>query len=257
MNRNTGMFSLRKKENLNAFRDGIRDGIPIGLGYFAVSFSLGIAAKNAGISPVQGFIASLLCYASAGEYAGFTLIAADVTYIEMAIMTFIINARYLLMSCAMSQRFKEGTSFLHRFFMGFGITDELFGISIARPGTINPVYTYGAALIAIPCWSVGTALGCIAGNMLPLRLVSAFSVALYGMFLAVIIPPSRKSKIIAGLIVICFIASYTSSYLPVVSGLSDGTRTILLTVVLSSGAAILFPRDAEEEGDIIYEEEKE
>lgn len=242
----TGMFSLRKKENFNAFKEGMRDGIPIGLGYFAVSFSLGIAAKNAGISPVQGFIASLLCYASAGEYAGFTLIAADAAYIEMAIMTFIINARYLLMSCAVSQRLKEETSFFHRFFMGFGITDELFGIAIARPGFMNPVYSYGAALIAIPCWSVGTALGCMAGNMLPLRLVSAFSVALYGMFLAVIIPPSRKSKVIAGLIIICFIASYSSLHLPLISGLSNGTRTILLTVILSSGAAILFPRTEEE-----------
>lgn len=251
---NAGMYSLRKKENLVAFREGLRDGIPIALGYFAVSFSLGIAAKNAGISPFQGFLASLLCYASAGEYAGFTLVAADAAYIEMAVMTFIINARYLLMSCAMSQRFREGTSFLHRFFMGFGITDELFGIAIARPGCVNPVYSYGAALLAIPSWALGTALGCIAGNTLPIRLVSAFSVALYGMFLAVIIPPSRKSKIIAGLVAICFLASYVSLRLPVISSLSDGTRTILLTVVLSSGAAILFPRK-QEEGEEIHEEE--
>ena len=114
------------------------DGIPIGLGYLAVSFSLGIAAKNAGLSPAQSFLASMLCNASAGEYAGFTLIAAGAAYLELAIMTLIVNARYLLMSCAMSQRMAPGTPLYHRLFMAFDITYELFGIAIARPGYLNP-----------------------------------------------------------------------------------------------------------------------
>lgn len=228
-----------------ALQDGIRDGIPIGLGYFAVSFSLGIAAKNAGLTPFQGFLASLLCNASAGEYAGFTLIAAGATYLELAIVTLIANARYLLMSCAMSQRLSPDMPGFHRPLMAFHITDELFGIAIARPGCLNPYYSYGAVLVAGPCWAVGTALGAIAGGLLPLRLVSAFSVALYGMFLAVIIPAARKSKIVAGLIVICFAASFSAAHLPVISQISSGTRTIFLTVVLSAAAAILFPRDTE------------
>ncbi len=115
-----------------ALQNGMRDGIPIGLGYFAVSFSLGIAAKNAGLTPFQGFLASLLCNASAGEYAGFTLIAAGATYLELAIVTLIANARYLLMSCAMSQRLDPGMPGFHRPLMAFHITDELFGIAIAR-----------------------------------------------------------------------------------------------------------------------------
>lgn len=232
-----------------ALQDGIRDGVPIGLGYFAVSFSLGIAAKNAGLTPFQGFLASLLCNASAGEYAGFTLIAAEATYLELALVTLIANARYLLMSCAMSQRLDPKMPGFHRPLMAFHITDELFGIAIARPGCLNPYYSYGAVLVAAPCWAIGTALGAIAGGLLPLRLVSAFSVALYGMFLAVIIPAARENKVIAGLISLCFAASYGAAHLPFVSEVSGGTRTIFLTVILSAAAAVLFPRDSDEEDE--------
>ena len=157
--------------------NGIRDGIPIGLGYFAVSFSLGIAARKTGLSPFQGFLASLFNNASAGEYAAFTLIAANAGYLQVAIITLIANARYLLMSCALAQRFSPDTPFFHRFLIGYDVTDELFGITIARPGWLNPYYTYGAILVAAPAWSIGTALGIIAGNLLPLRAVSALSVA--------------------------------------------------------------------------------
>ena len=223
------------------FCDGIRDGFPIALGYFAVSFSLGIAARNAGLTPMQGFWASLLNNASAGEYAAFTLIAAKATYLEVAIITLIANARYLLMSCALAQRFSPETPFFHRLLIGYDVTDELFGITIARPGYLNPCYTYGAILLAAPAWAGGTACGIIAGNALPLRAVSALSVALYGMFLAIIIPPARKSKIVAALVAISFALSFACNYLPGISSLSEGTRTILLTVIISGAAAILFP----------------
>lgn len=240
MNRTETNFQL--KNSKTPFLEGMRDGVPIGLGYFAVAFSLGIAAKNAGLTPFQAFLASLLCNASAGEYAGFTLIAAGGTYLEIALITLISNARYLLMSCAMSQRLAPGTPLHHRLLMAFDITDELFGIAIARQGYMNPYYTYGAVLTAAPCWAFGTLLGTLAGNLLPIRLVSAFSVALYGMFLAVFIPPAKKDKVVAVLIIICFIASYCFATLPVISEISEGTRTILLTVIISAGAAVLFPK---------------
>ena len=248
MNGNEKGVSFRLKDNKTAFREGIVSGVPIGLGYLAVSFSLGIAARNAGLSPFQGFLASILCSASAGEYAGFEIIAALGSYIEIAMVTLIANARYLLMSCALSQRVDPKMPWYHRFFMAMHVTDELFGIAIARPGNLNPWYSYGAVLVAAPCWSVGTALGAIAGNLLPLRLVSAFSVALYGMFLASIIPPARKNKVVAVLIIVSFICSFLASYLPVISDISDGTRTIILTVVLSTAVALLFPKKPDEEG---------
>lgn len=229
-----------------ALREGFRDGIPIGLGYFAVSFSLGVAARNSGLNAFQGFLASLLNNASAGEYAGFTVIAADAPYLEIILMTLIANARYLLMSCALSQKFSSETSLIHRMLVGFDVTDEIFGITIARPGNLDPCYTYGAIFIAMPCWAIGTALGVTAGNLLPLRAVSALSVALFGMFLAVIIPPARKDKVVAFLIPVCFLASFAAGKLPGISQLSDGGRTILLTVTLSAAAALLFPRKEEE-----------
>ena len=242
-------YSLIKKSNRQIFISGAKDGIPIGIGYFAVAFSLGIAAKNAGLTPFQSFLASFLCNASAGEYAGFTTIAAAASYLEIAIITLIANARYLLMSCAMSQRMDPDMPFFHRFFMAFDITDELFAINIARPGYLNPLYTYGAMMVALPCWAGGTAIGTIAGNLLPMQIVSALSVALYGMFIAIIIPPSKKSKILLGIILVCFAASYCAANLPFIRELSDGTRTIILTVILSSAAAILFPKNFDKEGE--------
>ena len=242
-------YSLKERENKALFIRGMRNGLPIGLGYLAVSFSLGIAARSAGLSAAQGFLVSLLCNASAGEYVGFTIIAAGASYIEMAIATFIANMRYLLMSGALSQRMAPGTSLLHRLVIGFDITDEVFGITIARPGFVNPVYTYGAMVTSIPFWATGTALGVIAGNLLPVRLVSAFSVALYGMFLAVIIPPARKDKVIMAIVPICFAASFAATKIPFVSGLADGTRTIILTVIIAAAAALLFPRNEGEEAE--------
>ena len=183
--------NIIKENNKRIFAAGVRDGIPIALGYFAVSFSLGITAKNAGLTPIQAMIASLLCNASAGEYAGFTSIAAKASYIEIAIITLIANLRYLLMSFAMSQKISPKAKSVHRFLIGFDLTDEIFGISMAQKGYLNPLYAYGAILVAIPGWTLGTGIGAYAGNLLSPSVVSALSVALYGMFLAIIIPPCR------------------------------------------------------------------
>lgn len=204
-------------------------------------------ARNAGLNWLAGVISSILCKASAGQYAGYAVIAAGGTLAEMAVLSLVANCRYLLMSSAMSQRVDPGIGFIHRLFMGFYVTDEIFGVSIARPGYLNPWFTYGCGFVASPLWGLGTALGCIAGNILPLRVVSALSVALFGMFLAIIIPPSRKEKKIALLIAICFALSSACTYLPGISKLSEGVRTIILTVVIASAAAIISPRQDEEE----------
>ncbi len=223
------------------FLEGMRDGLPIGLGYFAVAFSLGIVARNAGLTPLQGFIASFFNVASAGEYALFTSIQQAASLLEIAMITLVVNARYLLMSTALTQRFDPKTPLIHRFFVGFGVTDEIFGITIARPGFINPVYNYGALLVAVPLWSIGTSLGIIAGNFLPARVVSALSVALYGMFLAIIVPPAKKNIVIMISVIVSFAASFACTKLPLVSQLSGGTRTIILTVVISSIVALIKP----------------
>lgn len=231
----------------NFFLEGLRDGLPIGLGYFAVAFSLGIVAQSAGLNATQGFIASFFNVASAGEYALFTSIQAGVTYAEVAIITLVVNARYLLMSCALSQKFDPATPIIHRFFVGFGVTDEIFGITIARQGYIQPAYNYGAILISVPLWSLGTSLGIIAGNFLPVRVVSALSVALYGMFIAIIIPPAKKNLVIAIAVAVSFLTSYLCGIIPYVKDLSGGTRTIILTVLISSIVAIIKPIKEEQE----------
>jgi predicted branched-subunit amino acid permease len=228
-------------------KNGFRDGIPIGLGYFAVAFSLGIVAREAGLSAAQGFLASLFTIASAGEYAAFRLIRENGTYIEMAILILVTNGRYLLMSCALSQRLDSKLGIGHRIGMGFFITDEIFGVSIAQKGKLHPSYTYGAALASVPLWALGTSCGIIAGNLLPEMVVAALSVSLYGMFLAIIIPPAKTNRIIAGAILFCFTASFASIYLPVLKDLSEGNRVIILTVAIAAALAILFPvKDGED-----------
>lgn len=217
---------------------GVQTGIPISLGYLAVSFTLGIAAKNAGLTPWQATLASLTTNASAGEFAGFTLISAHAGYFELALMILISNARYFLMSCALSQKLAPDTTLLSRLLVSFDVADEIFGVSMAFPGTLDPWFTYGVIAIAAPGWATGTCLGCLMGSLLPVGLVRALSVGLYGMFLAVILPPARESRVLAGMIALSMAASLLLSRL---TPLSPGTRILLLTILLSGAAALLFP----------------
>ena len=149
------------------FLAGVHDGVPIALGYFVVAFTLGILAKTAGLTPWQGFLTSFVNLASAGEYAGFTVIAAQAPYLEIAVLTLVANARYFLMSAALTQRFAPDTSLLHRLAVSFGVSDEIFGITVARGGMVNPYYNYGAMAISVPAWAIGTSAGILAGGILP------------------------------------------------------------------------------------------
>lgn len=239
---------MRKTENKKAYLLGLRHGVPIGFGYFAVAFSLGITAGLAGLNAMQGFITSLMINASAGEYAGFKTIAEKGSYFEMTIITIVANARYLLMSCALSQRISKDTKFVHRFGLGFCLTDEVFGITVAQHGYINPWYSYGAMTVASPCWATGTMLGIIVGNLLPVALVNALSASLYGMFLAIIIPPSRKDGKIRITVIVSFVMSFLISEIKIFSKITAGTKIIILTIILSSLFAIIFPvKDENEE----------
>lgn len=233
-------------ENRKWFFKGVRDGIPIALGYFAVSFTLGILAKKAGITAFQALLATGLTNASAGGYAAFNLIGEDGGYLALALTELIVNARYLLMSCALSQKLSPKTSTLHRMLVAFNVTDEVFGISVSVKGYLNPFYNYGASSVSIPGWALGAFFGVIMGNVLPSSAVSALSVGLYGMFLAIIIPPAKKNKIIAGIIPISMLSSLAFAKLPIISRISSGMRVIILTVAISLVCAILFPVKEEE-----------
>lgn len=239
--------------NTKQFTRGLRVGIPISLGYLAVAFTMGITARNAGLSAFQATLTSLLVNASAGQYAAFTQMAAQGGYLEIAILEAVTNARYILMSCSLSQKLPANAKLWHRMTIGFTVTDEIFGMAIAEEGKINPFYYFGMMAIAMPGWALGTFLGTSVGNVLPANAVSALSVGLYGMFLAVIIPASRKSKVILGVVVVSMAASFLLECIPFFAQIASGTRLIILTVVISSGAALLFPvkdqdKEAEEHG---------
>ena len=232
---------LGMKHNRTWLIKGIHDGIPIFLGYLAVSFTLGIACKNAGLTAIQATTMSLTNNTSAGEFAALGLMTAGAAFLEMAVTQMIINLRYLLMSCALSQKLDPSTPFFHRFLLAFYVTDEIFGLSVCTEGKLNPFYTYGIIMAAAPGWALGTFLGVVSGNVLPAGILSALSVALYGMFIAVIIPPTRKNRILAGLIVISMMSSLIFSYAPLVREISSGFRIIILTVIIAGAAAVLFP----------------
>ncbi len=223
------------------FFRGMHDAIPIALGYFAVSFTLCIACRNIGLSAQQASIMSLSNLTSAGEFAALGIIAAAGSYWEMALSQMIINLRYMLMSCSLSQKFSPDTPLWQRLFAGYAVTDEIFGISIAVPGRLDPFYIYGAAGIAAPAWTLGTCLGVVLGNVLPTRIVTALSVALYGMFIAIIVPPAKKDRVLAALVLAAMAASYAMTAAPFFQGLSAGMRVILLTVLVSGFAAVFFP----------------
>ena len=225
----------------NSFKNGIIDGIPIFLGYLTVSFTFGIMAGNSGLSAWEAVLISATNLTSAGQFAGLSLIGASASYIEMAFTQLIINLRYCLMSCSLSQKLDTDYPFYHRFLISYSVTDEIFGVSVCRPGKISPFYSYGVTCIAAPGWILGTFLGIVSGNLLPARITGALSIALYGMFIAVIIPPARDSKIIARVVIISMILSLIFTKAPVLKTVSSGFRIIILTILIAGGAALLCP----------------
>ena len=230
------------KMNRKKFLEGLRDGLPIALGYLAVSFGIGISCHAAGLTALQGFLMSLFNNASAGEYGGITVITENAGVWMMVLMTLIINARYMLMSCALSQKLSPDTPLGVRMLIGFDVTDEVFGIAIAQEGLLNVWYFIGAMCAALPGWSLGTLFGALAGNVLPVWAMNGFSVMLYGMFLAIIMPEGKKNRVVLGCIGVSFVLSaLAAKLLPMLSG---GMRILLLTIFISAAAAILFPRES-------------
>ena len=233
-------------KNITYWKQGVKDGIPICLGYLAVSFTFGIAARNTGLTSFQSSLMSATNYTSAGQFSAIGLIGASALYFEMAVTQLIINLRYCLMSRALSQKLNEKTPLIHKFIMAFGITDEIFGVSVCTDGKLNPFYIYGAMSVAMPGWVLGTLLGVVLGNILPMGIISTLSVALYAMFIAVIIPPARGNKVLAGLIIISMFLSFVFSKIQILSMISPGFKIIILTILIAGAATVLFPLKEEE-----------
>ena len=228
------------------FKQGIRDGIPIGLGYAAVSFAFGILAVDKDLTVSEAVLVSFTNLTSAGQFAGLEIMVMSGSYWEMALTQLIINLRYCLMSFSLSQKLERGTSTGHRLLVAFGVTDEIFGVSASQDGRVSPWYNYGVMAVAIPGWTLGTLVGAVSGNLLPDFLVSALSVAIYGMFLAVIIPPAKKNRAVLGVVIGAMTVSTVFAVVPVLRNVSAGF-VIIITTVLTAGVAAYFCPVLEEE----------
>lgn len=228
-------------KNLTEYKTGVKDGIPIFLGYLAVSFAFGIQACKIGLTAFQAGLMSFTNFTSTGQFASLTIIASCGTIGEMVFSQFIINLRYLLMSCTLSQKLKENTPFFHRFLIAFGISDEIFAASVTKDSELCPFYSYGLMSSAITGWTSGTVLGVISGDFLPGNIISALGIAIYGMFIAIIIPQTKKEKSVLCVVISAMIMSCMMYYLPYLSEISSGFKIIIITIVISVIAAILFP----------------
>ena len=225
----------------NQFFKGVRHGIPIGLGYLSVSFGFGIMAVRAGISAAAAVGISMTNLTSAGQAAGVAIIAAGGSLVEMALVQLTINMRYALMGLSLSQKLDKSFTFPHRLAASFGITDEIFAVASSQPNKITPSYMYGMIAAAFIGWSGGTFLGAYAGQILPADLTNAMGIALYGMFMAIIIPPSVKHKNVLAAVLAAAAVSVLFRY--VFTQVSTGFAVIISAAAASVMAAILFPVD--------------
>ena len=226
---------------LNNYVNGIKDGIPIGLAYLSVSFTFGLAAKEGGLSIFTSVLISLLNLTSAGQFAGLDIIKAGGSLIEIAVTTLIINMRYLLMSFALSQRVDEKIPTLKRMILSFGITDEIFAVICQKEEKVGARYFLGLMTLPVICWSMGTFIGAGASMLLPGMLRSALSIAIYGMFISIIIPPAKKHKPYFVAILIAVALSCFFKYTPYVNNLSGGWVIIISSLTASLLCAYFLP----------------
>ena len=243
------MHNMKRSVYNLSFTRGIKRGVPIALGYLSVSFGFGISAVNRGLSPLAAVLISLTNLTSAGQVAGLDVILMGGSLVEMALTQLTINLRYFLMSLTLSQKLSPAFTLPHRLAASFGITDEIFGVAASEQGDVPPRYMYGLILLPFIGWTMGTLLGAIAGNILPDSVKYALGIAIYGMFVAIVLPPAKKQKgtRIAALLAIVF--SLIIAYVPVFKFITSGFAVIVSALVASVVAALLFPIDEREEDE--------
>ncbi|MFR6291212.1 MAG: AzlC family ABC transporter permease [Peptococcaceae bacterium] len=229
------------------FLRGLHNGVPICLGYVSVAFTFGMMCTENSMPFWIAVLISMTNLTSAGQFAGTALIIGGGSLVEIGITTFVINIRYLLMSLSLSQRIDPALSIPKRLLMSFGVTDEIFGVSMQSRGQISAAYFFGLMTAPFWGWALGTLIGATAVSLLPAMVRSALGIAIYGMFLAVIIPPARTERALVWVIVIAAMISCLFYYLPVLQQLSSGWVIIICAVLASSFAAIKWPIKEEEE----------
>ncbi len=233
----------------NKFLKGITDGLPICFGYLSVGFAFGIFAVENGLSALQAILISLTNVTSAGQLAAVPIIAGGGTLIELAVTQLIINLRYSLMSVSLSQKMKKSVGLLDKLIIAFVNTDEVFAVASGNKGRVGKSYLYGLIITPYFGWGVGTVMGAVAGDILPQIVISALGIAIYAMFIAIVMPPMKSSKPTTLCVLISVIISCLFRYVPILSKVPSGFTIIICAVVSSAIFAVLAPVEEEEDDE--------
>lgn len=237
------------KQQIHTFGRGIRDGMPIGLGYLSVSFGFGIAAVAAGLSPLLAVLVSMTNETSAGQLAGLEILARSGGLVELALAQLVINLRYSLMGLTLTQHVDESFTTPWRMLLAFSITDEIFAVATTKRGKIGVKYFTGLAIPPYIGWAAGTLLGALAGQFLPAMVSGALGIMLYGMFIAIILPPARAERGVLFAVLLASALSCVIYYVPALDFITGGFSIIICAVLVSALAAWLFPMADEETTD--------
>lgn len=229
------------------YKKGLWHGLPIALGYVSVSFAFGIQATALGLTPLQAVMISFFNLTSAGQLAGLQLMAAGAPLLEMALTQFTINLRYALMSLSLSQKLDKSMTTVQRLLLSFANTDEVFAVASQQPGKLGKAYLYGLTNGPFLGWTTGTLLGALAGGILPKPVTDALGIAIYGMFIAIVLPPFRRQGEVRVVVIISVALSCLMTLLPALNFISDGFRIILCAIVASALGAWLMPQPEEDE----------
>lgn len=229
------------------FKKGFKLGIPIGIGYFSVSFAFGMMAVAGGLPPSLALLISMTNVTSAGQFAGVKVIGASGSYLEMALTMLMINARYFLMSLSLSQKVSKKLTRLQRALMSFAVTDEIFAVASMELGEVTGWYWGGLMLAPYIGWSGGTLAGALISGILPPSLQDALGIALYGMFIAIIIPAAKHSKAIVMTILLAVGISCILFYVPAFSQISSGFAVIIVTLIAAGVMAVIAPIEQQED----------
>lgn len=226
---------------MEEFLRGCKKGLPIALGYFPVAFSFGVLVVSSGLPLGLATLISLTNLTSSGQFAGVSLMLAQASYFEVALTLLMINARYFLMSLSLSQKIDQKMKTIERMMIAFGITDETFSVASLEEGTLSFHFMLGFILIPIIGWTSGTLVGETLMNFLPTSIQNAMGIALYGMFLAIIVPASAKSRPILNVVLLCACISFMFYYIPLFSSVSSGLKLILSTLIGAIYGALRYP----------------
>ena len=234
-------------------RIGFRDGLPIGLGYFAISFAFGLMSISYGLTIAEATMMSAFNLTSAGQMAALPIITSGGGFIELALTQLLINLRYSLMSISLSQKFDKNIRLRDRFYLAFTVADEIYAVSIGRDETLGKKYLTAILIPPYLGWTLGTLLGAVAGNILPEIIVTALGISMYAMFIAIIVPVVKKDSAVLITVILSMAASSAFKYLPLLSSVPNGFVIIICALLVSVLMAAIKPIPSEEEMRAKYE----